>query len=61
MGLEEEEPFPFASPTPAGFSALPTSPNKGGPRKMDVEEIRWWSAQMLLAIEWVHEQGYAHR
>ncbi|WVQ66282.1 uncharacterized protein L199_004461 [Kwoniella botswanensis] len=28
---------------------------------MTVAEIKWWSPQMVAAIQWMHDQGYVHR
>lgn len=28
---------------------------------MKEDEIRWWGSQMVVAIAWLHDQGYAHR
>jgi serine/threonine protein kinase len=29
--------------------------------RMAEDEIRWWGAQMVGAIEWLHGQGFVHR
>lgn len=29
--------------------------------RMAENEIRWWSSQMVGAIEWLHSQGFVHR
>lgn len=52
MGLNDE-PFPFASPVKFA--------DTDDVRKMDASEIRWWACQMVEAIAWLHEQGFAHR
>nr|XP_019043539.1 AGC/DMPK protein kinase [Kwoniella bestiolae CBS 10118]OCF22469.1 AGC/DMPK protein kinase [Kwoniella bestiolae CBS 10118] len=28
---------------------------------MSASEIQWWSPQMIVAIQWLHDQGYVHR
>lgn len=29
--------------------------------EMRDSELRWWAAQMVSAIEWLHNQGFVHR
>lgn len=29
--------------------------------RMAEDELRWWAAQMVASIEWLHEQGFVHR
>lgn len=31
------------------------------PGSLPEGEVRWWAAQLLEAITWVHKQGYVHR
>lgn len=66
MGIEEDEPFPFASPPPklamaVGMGGGTNEEREDGARRMGEEEVKWWAGQMIAAIEWVHGQGYAHR
>ena len=29
--------------------------------RMAEDEIRWWTRQMIEAIDWLHNQGFVHR
>lgn len=37
---------------------LESSPLGG---RLTEADIRWWAPQTIAAVEWCHQQGYAHR